>query len=130
MIFHIVRFALADELTDAERETCLDLLAGLDRMESTISATVCQDLSDATSGFTHSVIVVLAGESQYTEYQVDPFHVEVVGYVIPRFKRMMICDAADDVDPGLYERLQHAQAISPAVTPEIVAHMQAIQGAS
>jgi hypothetical protein len=126
MIYHIVRFALADDLSGEERDECLRMLTGLGDMDSVVSAEVCQDLGDPESGFTHSVVVVLSGEEQYRPYQVDPFHVEVIAYVIPRFKKMMICDAATDLDPGLYGRLMKAQEESPAITPEIVAHMERI----
>jgi len=122
---HIMRFALKDELPDEEREEVCRLIRSLGDLASTLSATVCQDVGNPDDGFTHSAILMFAGEADYTAYLTDPDHAVVIDYVIPRWKKMMFCDASEDFDPGLYGRISET-VMKMSGRPELRAHIEKI----
>ena len=125
MIYHILRFAFGDDVDDSEREEAIRQIHSLVDLDSTISSTVCQDLGNPQEGFTHTAIVILDSEEDYKTYLTDKDHAVIIEYVIPRFKRMMFCDAADDFDPGLYDRIQKTSA-SMDMPPDLRAHVEKI----
>ncbi|HEY5333897.1 MAG TPA: Dabb family protein [Solirubrobacterales bacterium] len=126
MIYHIARFSFEDGLSSAEEEKGLQMLRELGDIDSTTASIVCQDVGGEAAGFTHSQIVILDGEDRYTDYHADPFHAEVIQYVIPRLKKLMICDATEDLDPALAGRFAKAQEGSPAMTPAVIAKLEQI----
>jgi hypothetical protein len=127
MLYHIVRFTMRQDLPEDERHECLRRLRELETLDSTLTSTVCQDLGSRADGFTHSVVVTFQSEERFRRYQADLVHADCIRYVIPRWEKMMICDAADDMDPGLFDRLQSYQFESPAITPELIAYMEQIE---
>jgi hypothetical protein len=125
VIYHILRFALQDHLTDDKRSEVCRQINSLRELPSVVSAVVCQDLGHPDDGFTHSAIITLASEEDYKTYLTDPGHAVVIDYVIPRWKKAMFCDAAEDFDEGLYGRIQETMT-NMGMRPELVSHMENI----
>ena len=125
MFYHVMRFALQDDLSDEEREEVLRQIRSLGDLDSTVSSIVCQDVGNPDDGFTHSAIVLFAGEEDYHTYLTDPDHAVVIDYVIPRWKKMLFCDASEDFDPGLYGRIQET-VTKMSGSPELRAHIEKI----
>ena len=125
MIYHVLRFSLRDDLDDGEREEVCRQIASLAKLDTCLSATVCQDLGNPADGFTHSAVILLASEQDYRDYLLDTYHTDVLEYVGPRWKKAMFCDAAEDFDPGIYDRIQ--QTLSEMqITPSLQAHLAEI----
>jgi hypothetical protein len=125
MFYHIIRFALQDDLSGEEREEVLRQIRSLADLDTVISSIVCQDVGNPDDGFTHSAIVLFAGEEEYKTYLTDPDHAEVIDYVLPRWKKLLFCDASEVFDPGQYGRIQETTA-KMGGSPELIAHIAKI----
>jgi hypothetical protein len=117
-----MRFAMKDELVAEERQEVCRQITSLANLPSTLTSKVCQDVGNPDDGFTHSAIITFSGEADYLVYLTDPYHADVIDYVLPRWKKMMFCDASDEFDPGMYGRIQDTVAIMGG-SPELRAHI-------
>ncbi|MBC2897506.1 Dabb family protein [Rhodococcus sp. 3A] len=125
MFHHIMRFSLQDGLTVAERDEVCRQIRSLVDLPMVISSSVCQDLGNPANGFSHTAIVLFEGSADYLSYLTDPDHAVIIDFVIPRWKKAMFCDASDEFDPTLYDRIR--KTISEmASTPKIIEHIAAI----
>jgi hypothetical protein len=125
MFNHIMRFAFPDALPEDEREEVLRQIRALESLPMVRSSSVCQDLGKPSDGFSHTAIVLLDGSKDYLDYLVDPDHAAIIDYVIPRWSKAMFCDASDEFDPTLYQRIQKTIA-DMGSTPAIAEHIAAI----
>ncbi|MBC2637749.1 Dabb family protein [Rhodococcus sp. 4CII] len=120
-----MRFSLQDGLTVAERDEVCRQIRSLVDLPMVISSSVCQDLGNPANGFSHTAIVLFEGSADYLSYLTDPDHAVIIDFVIPRWKKAMFCDASDEFDPTLYDRIR--KTISEmASTPKIIEHIAAI----
>jgi hypothetical protein len=56
VFYHIMRFALRDDLTDEERQEVCRQVEQLADLPTTVSSVVCQDVGNPDDDFTHSAI--------------------------------------------------------------------------
>ncbi|BCW35892.1 hypothetical protein StoSoilA2_19480 [Arthrobacter sp. StoSoilA2] len=113
---------MKDDLASDEREEVCRQIASLENLPSTLTSRVCQDVGNPDDGFTHSAIITFSGEADYLAYLTDPDHADVIDYVLPRWKKMMFCDASEEFDPGMYGRIQDT-VVQMSGSPELRAHI-------
>ncbi|MFG1796756.1 Dabb family protein [Nocardia sp. NPDC049149] len=110
MIINLLRFSFKPGVTEEEKAEVLAAMRRTASVESTVFATVGQDLGDPDDGFTHAYLTAIPDLDALERYMHDPVHLEGDEYILPRLAKLSPVRLSDDPDPELLHKISAIHA--------------------
>ena len=118
MIVNILRFAFKDGTTEEDKAAVLAAMRRTASVESASFGVVGQDIGDPADGYTHTYCVGVADLVALERYMHDPVHLDGDWEILPHLQRLTSVRLADDMDPGLGEKVGEIALAKSAKYPE------------